>query len=72
MSWAPYIPRLGSRIGHIRTLFVTLGRTLELHEYSLAVVGADQVNGKRSPLKKSYSLAVDTFYLAYIVFDLMF
>ena len=48
-----------------------LGRMSELHKHSLAVVGADQVNSKYSLLKKLYSLAINTLYLAYIVFDLI-
>ena len=44
----------------------------ELYKYSLAIVGADQVNGERSLLRELYSLAVNTLYLAYIVFDLVF
>ena len=44
----------------------------ELYKHSLAVIGADQVNSKYSLLRKPYSLAVNTLYLAYIVFDLMF
>ena len=48
------------------------GQTSELYKRSLAVVGADQVNSKRSLLRKSHSLAVDTLYLAYAVFDLIF
>ena len=45
---------------------------MELYKRSLAVVGADQVNSERSLLRKSYSLAVDTLYLACMVFDLVF
>ena len=49
-----------------------LGRALELYKRSLAIVGADQVNGECSLLRKPYSLAVNTLYLAYAVFDLIF
>ena len=45
---------------------------LKLYKRSLAIVGADQVNSKYSLLRKSYSLAINTLYLAYIVFDLVF
>ena len=45
---------------------------MELYKRSLAVVGADQVNSKRSLLRKLYSFAINTLYLAYVVFDLMF
>ena len=44
----------------------------ELYKRGLAIVGADQVNSKYSLLRKPYSLAIDTLYLAYMVFDLIF
>ena len=45
---------------------------MELYKRSLAIIGANQVNSEHSLLRKFYSLAINTLYFAYVVFDLMF